>query len=511
MSRSYNNKKIAVNTLYMYVRLFVTLGIGLYASRIVLLVLGVSDYGLFSVVASILGMFTFISGSLSVATSRFFNIELGSPSGDVNRCYNINRVLHFALAAGILLLAEPIGLWYIHNRLNIEPGRLTDALFIYHLSIFTVCLGIINGPCSSLFSAFERFAFLAKLDVFNTLLRLAGVIYLQYYGGDKLRLYAIIMALSTVDSFILYHWLAHKNWPSIIRWKFVRGWRHYKGVLSFSGWNLLATMATMVRSTGSDLLINAFFNTAVNGAFAISRTINNYVISFSNNFDGASAPQIIQSYSARDMARCTYLVNKLGRFCLLLFELVFFPLYIELDFILILWLKSVPPDVLVFCRLNLILAAVALTCGGYIQLINASGRIKWFKINGGFFFVICIPLGYWLFRLNAPAYSILVLFIVADIVQRIIQLFLMKRIIGFDVALYIKEAYMRPGAIAVVMSALLWFHSMLPQGSVPIRLFSIAGCFLLTATLVFCIGLKGNEQQKILNFFLRKLKLTKCF
>ena len=509
MAELTNNKRIAVNTIYMYSRLFITLIIGLYTSRVVLQVLGVSDYGLFSVVGGILAMFTFISNSLSVATSRFFNVEMGRPEGDVNRSYNINLVLHVVFAALIFVLAETIGLWYIYNKLNIEPGKLSDALFIYHLSIFTVCLGIINGPCGSLFSAFERFGFMAKLDIFNTLLRLGGVIYLQYYGGDKLRLYAVIMSLSTVDTFIIYHWLAKKRWAHIIKWKFVRGVRNYLGVLSFGGWNLLATMATMVRSTGSDLLINSFFNTAVNGAFAISKTVNNYVMTFSNNFDGASAPQIIQSYSAHDYDRCAYLVNKLGRFCLLLFELAFFPLFIELDYILHLWLKTVPPDVLTFCRLNLILAAVALTCGGYLQLINASGKIKWFKINGGVFFVACIPAGYWLFSTGAPAYSILVLFIIADVVQRIIQLILLKTIIGFDVMMYVREAYARPFAIAFVMSAVLWIHSLCGFENDFVRLASIAVCFVMTAALVYTIGLKETEKVKILGFVKRKLKLNK--
>lgn len=504
MSDSSANKRIAKNTVFMYIRLFTTMFIGLYTSRIVLLTLGVSDYGLYSIVGGVLAMFTFISGSLSGATSRFFNVEMGRPDGDVNRSFNINLVLHTGLAGIILLLAETIGLWYIYSYLNIESGKIDDAVFVYQVSIFTACLGIINSPYSSLFSAFERFGFLASFDILNTIIRLACVILMQYYDGNALRFYSIIMCLTTVNTFVVYHWLAAKKWPQIIKLKLIKGWENYKDVISFSNWNLLATTALMARSSGCDLIINAFFGTVVNGAFAVSKTVNNYIMTFSTNFDSASAPQIIQSYSAGDYQRCNYLVNKLGRFCLLLFEIIFFPLYIELDFILHLWLGVVPEGVLLFCRLNLLLAAVALTCGGIVQVINASGKIKWFKITGSIFFVLCIPVGYFMFKNGAPAYSMIILFIIADILQRVVQLVLMKTIIGFDSLSYIKEAYFRPLVIGIIMGLLLCGYSQIGVTSVLLKLLGIFLCFLSTGVLIYYIGLTQREKNKAICFIKRK-------
>lgn len=503
------NKRIAKNTLFMYIRLFTTMLIGLYTSRVVLSVLGVSDYGLYSIVGGVLAMFTFISGSLSSATSRFFNVEMGKPKGNVNRSFNINLVLHICLAVIILILAETIGLWYIYNQLNIEPGKTVDAVFVYQISILTACLGIVNGPYVSLFSAFERFGFLAAFDIVNTIIRLGCVILMQYYEGNSLRFYALIMCFTTLNTFVMYHWISARNWPNIIRLKFVRGWKCYKEVLVFSNWNLLSTTALMVRSTGTDLIINSFFGTAVNGAFAISKTVNNYITTFSTNFDSASAPQIIQSYSAGNNERCNYLVNKLGRFCLLLFEIIFFPLYIELNFILHLWLGEVPDGVLTFCQLNLLLAGVALTCGGIVQVINASGKIKWFKINGSAFFILCIPVGYVFLRNGASAYIILVLFIIADILQRIIQLILMKTILGFDSWAYVKAAYFKPFIIAVIMSIALWGYSHITVEPVYLKLLAIFLCFVVTVMLIYLIGLTKGEKYKMLTFL--KIRLIQFF
>lgn len=489
----------------MYLRLFITMAIGLYTSRIVLLILGVSDYGLFNVVGGVLALFGFISGSLGAATSRFLNAELGKPNGDINKVYNINLTLHLIFAIILLIIAETIGLWYICTKLTVAPGKLADAIFVYQITILTTCAGIINTPCSSLFSAKEKFGFISVLDIVNTIIRLLCIIAMQYYDGNHLRFYTLIMCFTTANSFIVYHWLACKWWPEVMKLKIIYGMQNYKPVLSFGSWNLLSTASMMARNTGSDLIINAFFGTATNGAFAISKTVTNYVTTFSSNFDGASGPQIIQTYNAGDYERCNYLVNKMGRFGLLLFELVFFPLWIELDLILHLWLKEVPDDVLLLCQLNLILAAVSLTCGGIGLLINGSGKIKWFKIELSSFFLICIPIGYFLYTIGCPAYTMMVLFIIADALQRIVQLVLLKKILDFDALKYVKEAYSRPFAIAVFMAILLYGYSYLHVENTGIRLLMILVCFILTSLCVFYFGLTKAERDKLIFQLKRKI------
>lgn len=506
MQNSSGNKRIAINTIYMYIRLFVTMAIGLYTSRIVLLVLGVSDYGLFNVVGGVLAIFGFITGSLGGATSRFLNAEMGRKDGDVNKAFNINQTLHIILAGIIFILAETIGLWYVYNKLQVAPGKLPDALFVYQLSIFTTCAGIINTPCASIFSAKEKFGFMSALDIANTLIRLLCVIALQYYNGNSLRFYTFVFCLTTVNSFVIFHWMAYRRWPEIIKLRFIRGWENYKPVLSFGSWNLLWTVSMMARSSGSDLIINAFFGTATNGAFAISKSVSNYVVSLSSNFDGASAPQIIQSYNAGDMDRCYYLVNKMGRFCLLLFEIVLFPVFIELDFLLHLWLKVVPEDVLLLCQLNFVLAAVALTGGGIAMFINATGKIKWFKIEFSIFFLLCLPVGYLLYSLGYPAYTMMILFIIADALQRIVQLILLKTILGFDSLRFIKEAYFRPFMVAIIMSILIYSYSCLIVDSLWLKLMAIIICASITAILVFKIGLTREERNKVTTIVNNKLK-----
>lgn len=499
------NRRIAKNTIYMYIRLFTTIVIGLYTSRLVLEILGVSDFGLFSVVGGVLAMFTFISASLASATSRFLNTEMGREGGDVNATFNINLLLHIGLATIIFLLAETIGLWYIYTMLNVEDGKLPDALFVYHVSILTACLGIVNTPYQSLFTAHERFKFIAILDIVNSIVRLGCILLLMLYDGKyALRLYSIIFSLTTVNAFVVYRYVAWRDWEDTIRRRFVRGWQRYGEVLNFGGWNMMATFAYMARSSGSDLLLNTFFGTSMNGAFAISKTVNQSVMSFTGNFDSASAPQIIQSYAAGDKARYTYLCNKLGRINLLMFEAMCFPLLIQLDFILRIWLGTVPEGAYEFTYLNILVGGMSLTCGGIFNLINAYGRIKWFKINVSFWFVMCIPMGYVLFSLGYSAYTVLVLFLVADVIQRIIQLIQIRVLIGFDSWRYVREAYFRPAVIAIIMTIYMYYvWQMQIEGNTG-SLVAIGSCLLLTLTLIWLVGLTREERHAVVRKIVRQ-------
>ena len=493
------NRRIALNTVYMYVRLVTLMAVGLYTSRLVLSVLGVSDYGIFAVVGGVMALFTFLSNALANATSRFLNTEIGR-GGDVNATFNINLLLHVALALLIFLLAESVGLWYIHSGLNVAPGRLDDALFVFQVSIFTTCLGIVASPFQSLFIAHEQFRFQMVVDIVNSFVRLGCILLLTLYDGpEALRLYSLVFSLTSLNTLGIYYFIGRRRWPEIIRLRLVRGWARYREVLVFNNWNLLATLSYMARSSGSDIMLNAFFGTSVNGAFAIAKAVGGYVSEFSDKFDSASAPQIVQAYAAGDHGRVSFLVNKIGRANLLLFELMLFPLLIELDFVLGLWLGEVPPFVLELTRINLWLGLVGTSCGGLGPLIRAYGRIKWFQIEQSTCFLLCIPLGIGVLSLGYSAKSLLYLFLVADLVHRSIQLCLLRRLVGFDSLRYVREAYLPPFLIGCIMSVLLLIYSYNPFTAAPLKIIVIISTFLLTVLLVWTLGMQKEERCRFWN------------
>jgi len=499
-----DNGLIARNTLVVYVRLMVTTAVGLLTSRFVLQALGVSDYGLYNVVGSIIGLFAFISASLSTTTIRFLNYEKGKVDGDMNRMFNICNVLHIGLAILLFLLFQLCGIWYINHYLNAAPGKYADAMFVFQVSTVACCLGIMNVPYSSLYNVHEKFLFPAALSILNTIVKLLCVLLLLCYTGNRLRLFALAMSLLTISDFVVYHWMSYRNWRSIVKWSFVNEVKSYKEVLSFTNYNMLSTVSKTARSQGSNLLINFFFGTLVNAAYGIAATVSGFVEAFMASFDSAAGPQITQNISAGNTQRVSYLANTIGRICILLSELVLLPLYVEIDFVLRLWLGTPPEGSALFCKIIFLLILVASTSGGIGRVINGSGKIKWFKIQLSFFYLMCIPVGYVLFRHGFPPHWILVLFVLSDMLSRVVQLILLKTVLSFDVAAFIREAYLRPAVVFVLMVFYAMCYRYLDIHSISMRIVGISMTAIFSAILVYWVGLKGHERARVKRFVVDK-------
>lgn len=501
-----DNKRIARNTLIIYINLFLNMVIGLISSRLVLQALGVSDFGLYHVAGGVVFLFTFISNSLTWTTFRFVNVEMGKPDGDINRIFNVCRVLHIAMAIFLLLLIEIIGVWYIHRFLNVEPGKEGDAMFVFQVAAIVMCLGIMNIPYSSLFNATEKFLFSSIVNLVGKLIEFGLVIWLLGYGGNRLRAYAVIMISSTVVPFIAYHFFCYRFWPSYVRWRAVRGWNHYKEAIVFSNYNLLSGAAQMARSQGSQLLINYFFGTAVNGAYSVSKNMERHVFAFANRFQDAAGPQVTQSYSVGDMERAYYLTCRIGKYSMLLILLAFFPLWAEMDFVLHVWLAEVPDGALPFCRMVLLMVLITVADGGIWNVVNASGRVAWFQTVYSLLTLACIPVGFFVLKAGASPYSLLGLFVVADIIWRFVQLWMAHRILQFPVGRFCRDAYLPVATVSVLIVICMVLTSLVPCDSLPWHLCRLLLILLLTAGASFFIGLKKTEREKVLVYLKKRMK-----
>ena len=498
MNDSQGNRRIARNTVIVYVNLFLSMLIGLATSRFLLEALGVSDLGLYNVVGGIVGLFTFIFGSLSVTTIRYINVEMGKPDGDINKVFNVCNVIHIGMALLVLALAEVGGIFYIHHYLNVAPGKEGDAMFIFQVSIIASCIGITNVPYSSLFNATEKFLFTALVSIGLKVFQLLFVLWLLHFDGNRVCAYSIGMAATTLASFAIYHIFCLKYWPDIIKWRFIKDRKLYRETLSFNNYNLLSTMAIMGRSQGSSLLINYFFGTAVNGAFAIAKSVEGHLLSFTGNFDSAASPQITQNYSAGNLERVQYLVGKVGKYCLLLMLLAFFPLVAEMPFVLDIWLKDVPEGALEFSYMTMLVALVACSGGGIVQIINASGKVAAFKTTFSVMMLLCIPIGYFMFKTGMPAHWLMGMFALVDVLWRAVQLIFMKKILHFPIMSYVKEAYLPPLWVTVCVIPVIILTGLIPWDGFWWHLGRILLIGLLTGILVIFIGLRKSERQKLI-------------
>ena len=376
MSSSNDNKRIAKNAILLYFRMFISLLVSLYTSRVVLQTLGVDDYGIYSVVGGVVGIFSFLNTAMAGATSRFLTFELGVNDGTkLKYTFSSSVIIHLAIALIVVILAETVGLWMVNNKLVLPEGRLWAALITYQCSILITFVTIVRVPYSAVMIAHEQMNAYAYIEIVHVILKLLIVFLLLLGTFDRLILYAILMLIVSLIISGFYIAYCLKRFPeSHFHWVYRKDL--LKPMLSFSGWNMLSECGYSFRVYGSNIVLNTFFGTVVNAAGGIATTVQGTLLGFVANVVTAVRPQIIKSYSQGDLVRMNSLLSSSIRLNLFLASLITIPLFVDTPYILQLWLKDVPTYCVPFVRL--LLFAIFITTVSQIVTIgiHASGKIK---------------------------------------------------------------------------------------------------------------------------------------
>ena len=501
------NKKIVKNTVINYTGLLINTILGVFIARYVLMALGASDFGLYGVVGGLIAMLNFLSTALTTTTRRYINVELGKTDGNPNKIFNICLIIHVVFAIVVLLVAETIGLYYIYNFLNVASGKLSDAVFVFQVSTIAAVIGIMNVPYQAVIEAYERFDLMVLINVFNTILKLVFVICLLSYDGNILRVYALGMSFLSIILFIFFRIVTYRNWHDLTRLKFYKGKSIYKEIIVFNNYTAMGALAYIGRIQGSTMIVNFFFGTIVNAAFQIAYTIENYCSLIVNNIGKAAWPQITQSFSGGKYDRTIHLTECMSRYTILLTLLVTVPLFVELEFILNLWLKNVPEGALLLCYLTLIDAVVRSACGGTSALIQASGKVKWFQIVDSALSLLTLPVAFILYKLGSPKETIIYLYIISTIIVRVASFILLKKIVDFDIMHYVRNVY-SPFLVVVVVSAIYVFiyWRVAFFESVFMHLMGVLISLFVITIVCFCGGLEKQERLLITKAIRNRIK-----
>lgn len=494
-----DNKRIAINTVIIYIRMIVVTLISLFTTRYVLQVLGVSDYGLYNVVAGLIAMLNVISTAMHTTIRRYINVEMGKPDGNLNKIFNISLLLHIGFGLFVFLLAETIGIYYIYNFLNLQPGKLNDALFVFQISTIVSVVGLMNVPYQGLLCAYEKFSQIALIDFFAALLKIPLIVLLVYYQGNALRFYAVGICIISLISFLLYQYVCYRRYHSIVSLRIYRDKSLYREILFFNNYTALGAVAYVGRSQGSTMLINYFFGTFVNGAFAVAYQIENFVIMFVNNLGTASEPQITQSYSAGDAKRTFSLAENISKYSILIMLLLIFPVSLELEFLLSLWLGQIPEGTVTLCRWILLSLFVRSLATGISPIVQATGCVKWFQIVGSFLLLLGLPVSFICLICGFSPEIVIITFIVMDILNKAFYFWLLSRITDFDFKHFVKVVY-KP--FVPVLLLLLIFLFVLCFLSITyvfshIVVVGVAFCYVMLVSYLF--GLTKKEKTMILH------------
>lgn len=496
------NKRIAVNTAIIYVRMVVVTLIALCTTRYVLEALGVSDYGLFNVVGGLVSMLNIISIAMHTTTRRYINVEMGKPNGDLNKVFNICFVLHVGFALFILFLAETIGLYYICHFLNVAPDKLNDAIFVFQFSTFVSVLGIINVPYQGLLDAYEKFGTMALIDFSTTLLKIPLVILLIHYSGNALRFYAVGVCSISFVSFVLYQYICHRQYSSIIKLKRVWDKKLYREILIFNNYTALGAASYLGRSQGATMLINYFFGTLVNGAFAIAYQVENFIIMFVNNLSTASDPQITQSYSSGDSNRTFYLVEKTSKYSILIMLLLIFPINVELEFLLTIWLGKIPEGTLLFCRWIFVSLFIRSLASGVPSIIQATGKVKGFQLIVSSLSLIGLPISFLFLYFGMSVEWVIIVFAAMDLVCRGLFLVLLKRLTGCNLVYFTRTVFLPVVYILLGLFIYIFGFSYLTITETSYHVLSLFVAIFYVTILSFFVGLTTNEKKVVIDKFL---------
>ena len=379
-STSQDNKRIIKNTLLLYFRMFILMGVSLYTSRVVLKILGVEDFGIYNVVGGVVTMFGLISNSLSAAISRYLNIEMGKGNKLQARIVfstSVNIQIIFAII--VILIAELVVPWFIANKMTIPDNRLQAAYWVFHCSIIAFAINLISIPYNACIIAHEDMKIYAYISILEAILKLAIVYILLVFSIDKLALYAVLTLVVAIIIRIIYQLYCKKNYEeSIHSWTLNKSM--IKELFAFSSWNTIGNASVLLSSQGVNILMNIFCNPIVNAANGIATQVNGVITNFSRNFMTALNPQITKNYGAKDFNRFKMLMLNGSRYGMCLLIALSIPFLLETSYIMKIWLDQVPPYTCSFVQLVLLLSISESSTNTYTTGILATGNIKWVMI-----------------------------------------------------------------------------------------------------------------------------------
>lgn len=501
-NHSENSRRIAKNTLMLYFRMLFLLLVGLYTSRVVLQALGESDYGTYNLIGGVVSMFTIISGALSSAISRYITVELGKGSdGQMKRVFSSAVTIQLILAAVIVIFSEPIGLWFINNKMVIPPDRIDAARWVLHFSVLTFAINLVSVPYNAAIIAHERMSAFAYISIFEGLAKLSVALLIVGASSDKLILYAALMCVVAVGVRTAYGIYCRRFIPSC---KFSLKWDRplLKEMSAFAGWNTIGVSSAVCRDHGVNILLNLFFDTTVNAAKAVATQLNGVAHNFVTSFMTAVNPQITKSYVSGDRDYMFKLMSYGSRFSYYILLFICIPLILEAEYILEIWLKDVPEYTVPLVQWTLAFLMSESLSNPLITAMLATGNIRNYQLLVGGLQLMNLPVSYVLLKLGYGPVSVMVAAFVISQICLFARLIMLRRMIGLDIWNYMRGVYANVIDVTIV-SAIIPFVAevFLPDGFIGLMLFCLISV-VSTALSVFFVGCSGDERE----FLMSKIK-----
>jgi len=501
-----SNNKILKNTLALYTRQIIIVLISLYTVRVVLNALGIQNYGIYSVIAGFVALLAFLPGTMASATQRFFSFAMGQKDNlKLKQTFSVNWIMYAGIAILALIVLYTVGLWFVTEHLKIPDDRYEAAISLYKMVVISFVFSIFSSPFIAIIIAHEDMHLFAFISVVDAILKLSAALLLNHVQGDVLEVYGMFLLTTAAVTTSIYIIVCLKKYSECQFQKLYWNKILFKEIVGFTGWTLMGQLSTVFRNQAVTVLINQLFNPATVAARTIALTVSGQVMVFSNNLNTGLYPPIIKSYASDQKTEMLSLISNGSKLTFFLMWVFALPMILEMNTILSIWLKTPPPEALLFTQLALIESLILSISLPIATAARAPGKMKLYELSLGSIQILIFIFSWILLKLGYSAASVFVVAIVANIIMFQVRLVIVNKLIELPLAPYYKIVLI-PVILVILLSALpsMATHYLLPDGLFSTAIVIVVSMVSATTSMYF-IGLDKNWRIKVKQVFISRL------
>lgn len=478
--------------------------VNLYASRVILQHLGITDFGIYNIVGGFVAMFSFLNTSLSNASQRFLTYELGkNKDSGISKLFIMLINIHIIISCVLVLLIESLGQWFFVEKMNIPDSRSNAALLVFHFSAVTLFMSIMSTPYNALIIAHENMKAYAYIDMLNTLVKLCVIFAIPHINSDKLIIYAFLLCLVSVFICSIYYLYCHKLY-SESRYRFIWDKEIFTQVISFSGWVSFSAVGSLAKKNGLNILINMFVNVIANAAVGIAYQVNQAILNFTNSFQTAFVPQLIKSYAEGNLIRTRNIVFSGAKICSLLLMILSIPVLLETNYILKIWLSDFPQFTPWLIRLVLLESIIRSISFSMNSAIRASARIRTFEIINNLILFVSLIICYFILRCYHSVYFAFIIEVLVAVISTAYTIRVCSKRINFKINEYLCSVIIRVLFSYVVVFLLSLIPHYLLCESATRLIFVCVINIISSFFIVYTYSLNKKEKDTLKNLILKK-------
>nr|WP_314806552.1 hypothetical protein [uncultured Selenomonas sp.] len=506
-----DSNRIIKNTMFLYFRMFCVMGVSFYTVRIVLVALGIEDYGIYQTIVGIVGMVSFLNEALSTGSTRFLTFELGKGrSKRLNQTFSTLLIAHFLIAVVVVIVAEMFAWWFLGMHLNTSETQFTTAMIVFQLSVLTAIMSMTQIPYTAVIIAHEKLGIYAYVAVAEVALKLGIAFVLTEIATYRLEFYALLMCLVQVFIMALYRWFCYRYYPES-HWKLSDfNFDVLRPVITFSGWSIFAQVSMALMNQGTLLLLSIFFSPAIVAARVIALQVTNTAQQFLGHFRTAVTPQVVKRVAAGDFAGSKNLLLKSVYFSYYLVFMIAFPIILLAEPLLNLWLHEVPDYAVIFLQWSMIQSLFAVFDSSLYTALYAKGQLRENALLSPMVGFVIMPLQLILFQQGcSPLITSYLLTFTYALLGLVIKPYLVCKVVGYDWKSVLRT-FQRCIIVTLVSVPLIWGSvTFLDRNTL---LGFIETCFvsvIVSLPIIWWLGLDQYDREKIWSVISVKLGICK--